>query len=201
MLATSTVDSSFTDLSPSPIKSNDDANQPLTGTSLLMHSSFGVRRHSDDVTNSSFTTTTTFRPRRSISSSGDQRQTRHVVSMLDHYSQPTKDESFNDDDEDLGNELNLAVVIGQEDNQSLKDSSIRQVNQENGSLDVAFIDETEFERNLSNQKTDAAVGEQEVLKEKSLNQNEELEDILKRNENRSIRLTDSDVRRKLNYSH
>jgi len=39
------------------------------------------------------------------------------------------------------------------------------------------------------------------LKEKSLNQNEELEDILKRNENRSIRLTDSDVRRKLNYSH
>ncbi|CAF5220023.1 unnamed protein product, partial [Rotaria magnacalcarata] len=56
MLTTSTIDSnSFTESSPSPIKAVDNSlqisSQQLAGTSLLMHSSFGVaRRHSDDVT-------------------------------------------------------------------------------------------------------------------------------------------------------
>ena len=176
MLATSTVDSSFTELSPSPIKAtNNDSIQisteQLGGTSLLMHSSFGVRRHSDDVTSATFTGTTTFRPRRSISSSAGQQQTRHVVCMHNNYShslssqqqqnisddeQQTKntDQDSFDDDDDIVDELNLAVVIGNEDAQSLKGSTTEQTNNENGSLDVAFIDETDFERNFSNNKLD-----------------------------------------------
>ena len=69
MLATSTVEStSFTESSPSPIKPTDNSlpitiqqqQQQQVGTSLLMHSSFGIhRRHSDDVTSTSFTATTT----------------------------------------------------------------------------------------------------------------------------------------------
>jgi hypothetical protein len=185
MLATSTVDSSFTELSPSPIKAVDDSmqtsTQQLAGTSLLMHSSFGVRRHSDDVTSSSFTTTT-FRPRRSISSSAGQQQTHHVGCTLNNYShslpsnqqqntsdddehdpqiinihhdltQEQGDDSFNDDEDDMVNELNLAVVDGNEDAQSLKGFTIEQTNNENGSLDVAFLDEADLDRNLSNTKS------------------------------------------------
>jgi hypothetical protein len=271
MLATSTVDSSFTELSPSPIKATDDSTQQIGGTSLLMHSSFGVHRHhSDDVASSSFTTTTTFRPRRSISSSAGQQQTHHIVCMLNNYShslpptnqqqttsdddeheqqikdlnhnltQEQREDSFNDDDEDITNELNLAVVVGNEDAQSLKGFSTEQTNNENGSLDVAFIDETDFERNLSNNKpicenhdvidvqtlniennenetlTQTIVAERNeeqrntieikdnnnqeliqssvpVLVEKPLNKDDDLDEILRRNENRCIRLTDSDA--------
>ncbi|CAF1559731.1 unnamed protein product, partial [Adineta steineri] len=141
-----------------------------------MHSSFGVaRRHSDDVVSTSLSTTV-YRPRRSISSSGGQQQTRHVVCMLNNYShslpsnqqQNTSDddeqdqetrntqsmpsnlnltqESY-DDEEDISNELNLAVVVGNEDIQSLRSYPNEQMtNQENGSLNVAFIDETDLER-------------------------------------------------------
>jgi hypothetical protein len=220
-----------------------------------MHSSFGVhRRHSDDVTSTTFTTTT-FRPRRSISSSAGQQQPRHVVCMLNNYSHslpsnqqqtPSDDDeqikdpnhnltqeqgenSFNDEDEDedeIANELNLAVVVGNEDAQSLKGEPI---NNEHGSLDVAFIDDTDLERNLSNNNNnqhdqgitqiDGQILNNEnetlsqtivpernsieikdnqestvpVLVEKSLNQDEDLDEILRRNENRCIRLTDSDV--------
>jgi hypothetical protein len=270
MLATATVNCSFTERSPSPIKATDDSmqfsTQQIGGTSLLMHSSFGVHRcHSDDVTNASFTTTT-FRPRRSISSSAGQQQTRHVVCMLNNYShsfpsnqqQITSDDdehnqpnhnltqgqgedSFddNDDDDDIANELNLAVVVvGNEDVQSLKGFTTEQTNNENGSLNVAFIDETDLERNLINNKpiyeNDQAISQSDVqllniennenetllqtivaernsieikdntnqqstqsngpvLVEKPLNKDDDLDEILRQNENRCIRLTDSDV--------
>ncbi|CAM4740902.1 unnamed protein product [Rotaria magnacalcarata] len=275
MLTTSTIDSnSFTESSPSPIKAVDNSlqisSQQLAGTSLLMHSSFGVaRRHSDDVTSTSFTATTTFRPRRSISSSAGQQQTRHVVCMLSNYShslpsqQPgtnddidydqqskdpnhnlTQEDSFNDDDneldddEDMANELNLAVVVGNEDMQSLKEYTNEPMPNDHGSLDVAYIDETDLERNCSHTKptcendqtnaTDAPqldmkndeievtsqtlinednqeqkdaieITNQEarqviipVLVEKPLNKENDLDEILRRNENRCIRLTDSD---------
>lgn len=241
MLATSTVDSaSFIESSPSPIKATDNSMQmsteQLAGTSLLMHSSFGVhRRHSDDVTSASFTTTTTFRPRRSISSSAGQQQTRHVACMLNNYSHSlpsqtqtdidddqtvkhsnhnlTQDHEdlFNDDDDD---ELNLAVVVGSEDIQSLKEYA----NNENGSLDVAFIDETDLERNLSHHKqaveneqvttqNETVVNENSnakqesipVLTEKTLNKDNDLDEILRRNEHRCIRLTDSDVNHVFNF--
>jgi len=261
MLATATVDSSFTELSPSPIKATDDSNQHIGGTSLLMHSSFGVhRRHSDDVTSTSFNTTTTFRPRRSISSSAGQQQTRHVVCMLNNYShslpsssssnqqqtpsdddeqakdpnhnltQEQGDDSFNDDEEEMADELNLAVVVGNEDAHSLKGFTTEQTNHENGSLDVAFIDETDLERNLSTNKPDQGTSQldiqtlnnendtlsktivaernsieikddkkeelnEPVLVVKTLNKDEDLDEILRRNENRGIRLTDSDVSR------
>jgi hypothetical protein len=227
-----------------------------------MHSSFGVhRRHSDDVTSTSFTATTTFRPRRSISSSAGQQQTRHVACMLNNYShslpssnqqqtpsdddeqakdpnhnltQGQGDDSFNDDDEEIVDELNLAVVVGNEDANSLKGFTAEQTNNENGSLDVAFLDEADLERNLSTNKLDqgattttqpeiqtlnnenetlskTVVAEQNsieikddkkeeesnepVLVEKVLNKDEDLDEILRRNENRGIRLTDSDVSR------
>jgi hypothetical protein len=226
MLATSTVNSSFTELSPSPIKATNNSEQ-LAGTSLLMHSSFGVRRHSDDVNSAS-----TFRPRRSISSSAGQSQTPHVVCMHNNYShslssqqqtisddeEQTKNpnqDSFNDDDDDIIDELNLAVVVGNEDGQSLKGFTTEQTN---GSLDVAFIDEADLERNLSNTgneqlKSDVQIFNSEsnlsqtivaeqrnsierkapILVEKTLNKDDDLDEILRRNENRSIRLTDSDV--------
>ncbi|CAF1617513.1 unnamed protein product, partial [Adineta ricciae] len=91
MLLTSTVGSlSLAQSPPSPIKpvngSNQSSCQQMAGTSLLMHSSFGVaRRHSDDVASTSLSTTA-YRPRRSISSSGGQQQTRHVVCMSNNYS-------------------------------------------------------------------------------------------------------------------
>jgi hypothetical protein len=259
MLATVPVDSSFTELSPSPIKATDDSNQHMGGTSLLMHSSFGVHhRHPDDVASTSFTTTTTFRPRRSISSSAGQQQTRHVVCMLNNYShslpssnqqqtpsdddeqakdpnhnltQEQGDDSFNDDEEEMTDELNLAVVIGNEDTHSLKGFTTEQTNNENGSLNVAFIDEADLERNLSTNKSDQGISQSDiqtlnnenetlsktivaernsieikdnkkeeelnepVLVEKTLNKDEDLDEILRRNENRGIRLTDSDVSR------
>lgn len=243
MLATSTVDPSFNDLSPSPIKASDDPSQTLAGTSLLMHSSFGggPRRHSDDVTSASFTTTT-FRPRRSISSSAGQQQTRHVVCMMNNYShslpssnqqtnsndddeqskdqnpdltQEQADDSFNDADEEIADELNLAVVVGNEDAQSLKGFTTEQPNSDNGALDVAFIDETDLCANKNEQAmsqsdvidappTDsqtmvvedipiATESNAPILIEKVLNKEEDLDEILRRNENRGVRLTDSDV--------
>lgn len=246
MLATSTIDPSFTELSPSPIKATDDSSQQMGGSSLLMHSSFGApRRHSDDVTSASFTTTT-FRPRRSISSSAGQQQTRHVVCMLNNYShslpssnqqqtpsddddqtkdpnhnltQEQDDDSFSDEEEEeeIADELNLAVVVGNEDAHSLKGFSTEQTNNENGALDVAFIDETDLSSNKYEQGTSQAevtdnetlsqtilvkrnsieIKNQElnapVLVEKILNKDEDLDEILRRNENRSVRLTDSDV--------
>ncbi len=247
MLAISTVDSSFTELSPSPIKATDESiqlsNQQMGGTSLLMHSSFGVHRcHSDDVTSSSFTTTKTFRPRRSISSSAGQQQTRHVVCMLNNYSHSLpsnqdddeqdhqtrntqsmpnnlnlSQESFDDDDEEeeVSNELNLAVVVGNEDIQSLRAFS----NQENGSLNVAFIDENDLERqkhlnedeqrdqsnamdipmneNETLSQTIVANSEQQSIEMQDVCQTNDLDEILRRNENRGIRLTDSDVSLKI----
>ena len=220
-----------------------------------MHTSFGVHRHhSDDVTNASFSTTT-FRPRRSISSSSGQPQTRHIPCGLD--SQPTnsrpdrfsheKDSFENDDeDEETANELNLAVVDGNEDAQSLRGGSADHLHHENNSLDVAFIDENDLERNLNRNiptespdrgcaqsnamdvqsssvdrkendtlsQTMVAHWEQEkhnsmameddthepfvarpVLAERSLNREHDLDEILRQNEHRSIRLTDSDVSR------
>lgn len=240
MLATSTVNPSFNELSPSPIKATDDPSQSMGGTSLLMHSSFGgaPRRHSDDVTSASFTTTT-FRPRRSISSSAGQQQTRHVVCMLNNYShslpssnqqiasnddddddrskdpnsnltQEQGDDSFSDADEEIADELNLAVVVGNEDAHSLKGFATEQTNTENAALDVAFIDETDLMSNkheqataqTSNQENETLVVEQNptptesnvpVLVEKTLNKEEDLDEILRRNENRGVRLTDSDV--------
>jgi len=246
MLATATVNCSFTERSPSPIKATDDSmqlsTQQIGGTSLLMHSSFGVHRcHSDDITNASFTTTT-FRPRRSISSSAGQQQTRHVVCMLNNYShslpsnqqQITSDDdehnqpnhnltaeqgedSFDDDDDDdIANELNLAVVVvGNEDAQSLKGFTTEQTNNENGSLNVAFIDETDLERqkllsedeqrdqsnamDIANNENDTlsrtiiANCEQQSIEMQDICQTNDLDEILKRNENRCIRLTDSDV--------
>ncbi|CAF4732796.1 unnamed protein product [Rotaria sp. Silwood1] len=256
MLTTSTINSSsFTESSPSPIKPTDNSiqisTQQIGGTSLLMHSSFGIHRcHSDDVTNTSYTTTT-FRPRRSISSSSGQQQTRHIVCIHNNYShslssqqqiindddnnnqqikhinhnlsQEHEDDSF--DDDDISNELNLAVVVGNEDIQSLKEYTNEQVNNENGSLDVAFIDETDLERNISHNKpiydnndqiliqsnninieliniknhenkilSQTIINENNIsiLVEKTLNKDTELDDILRQNENRCIRLTDSD---------
>lgn len=231
---------------PSPIKcsnaSNQGASQHLVGSSLLMHSSFGApRRHSDDVVGTSLSTTV-YRPRRSISSSGGQQQTRHVVCMLNNHShslpsnqqqngsdddeqeQPTcnaqsmpshlnlSQESFDDEeDEDIGNELNLAVVVGNEDLQSLRAFPIEQ-----GSLDVAFIDETDLERQRPiadepsnamdvqmsiNQENDTlsqtvvANADQQSIEMQDIDtKTNELDEILKRNENRCVRLTDSDVR-------
>lgn len=266
MLTTSTINStSFTESSPSPIKAVDNSlqipSQQLGGTSLLMHSSFGVpRRHSDDVTSTSFTTTTTFRPRRSISSSAGQQQTRHVVCIRNNYSHSlpnqqqgtnddmdddqqakssnnnlTQEDSFNDDEnevvddeEDMANELNLAVVVGNEDIQSLKEYTTEPIVNDHGSLDVAFIDETDIERNLNqtkavcendqatvaesqqisekketenltqtivneDNKEEKEIIEKPVLVEKTLNKETDLDEILRRNEHRCIRLTDSDV--------
>jgi hypothetical protein len=250
MLTMSTIgSSSLAELSPSPIKLTDCSIETTSnqqgGSSLLMHSSFGIhRRHSDDVADASYSTTT-FRPRRSISSSASQQQTRHVVCMMNNYShqeQQTKDMNLNltqgqgedsfddDDDDDIGNELNLAVDDGNEDLHSLKGFTHEQINQENGSLDVAFIDETDLERHLNNRTTidneqvtsqmDIQTNEslsqtiiancqQEqrssiemddttqsiipILIEKSLDKENDLDEILRRNENRSVRLTDSDV--------
>jgi len=226
------------------------------------------RCHSDDVNSTSFTTTTTFRPRRSISSSAGQQQTRHAVCMLNNYShslpsssssnqqqtpsdddeqakdpnhnltQEQGDDSFNDDEEEMADELNLAVVVGNEDAQSLKGFTNEQTTNENGSLDVAFIDETDLERNISHTKpicenndiqiiniennenetlSQTIIPERNeeqrksieikdnnnnqesiqlnipVLVEKPINKDDDLDEILRRNENRSIRLTDSDV--------
>lgn len=249
MLAISAVDPSFNELSPSPIKASDDPSQSIGGTSLLMHSSFGTaRRHSDDVTSASYTTTT-FRPRRSISSSAGQQQTRHVVCMLNDYShslpssnqqmnfnddddqskdqnpdltQEQADDSFNDADEEIADELNLAVVVGNEDAQSLKGFTTEQTNNDNGALDVAFIDETDLCVNKSEQAASqadvvdapptsnpdnetlsqtmvveniptATESNAPILVEKILNKEEDLDEILRRNENRGVRLTDSDV--------
>jgi len=224
--------------------SNQSSSQQMGGSSLLMHSSFGVpRRHSDDVVSTSLSTTA-YRPRRSISSSGGQQQTRHVVCMMNNYShslpsnqqQNTSDddeqeeqtrntqsmpsnlnltqESY-EDEEEISNELNLAVVVGNEDIQSLRAFSTEQTNQENGSLNVAFIDETDLERqkhliedeqrdqsnamdiptndNETLSQTIVAHGEQQSIEMQDICQTNDLDEILKRNENRCIRLTDSDV--------
>jgi hypothetical protein len=215
--------SSLAQSPPSPIKSNQSSSQQI------MHSSFGVpRRHSDDVVSTSLSTTA-YRPRRSISSSGGQQQTRHVVCMLNNYSHSLpsnqdddeqdhqtrntqsmpnnlnlSQESFDDDDEEeeVSNELNLAVVVGNEDTQSLRAFPN---DQPHGSLNVAFIDENDLERqknlvenmdipNETLSQTIVANGEQQSIEMQDICQTNELDEILKRNENRSIRLTDSDVK-------
>jgi hypothetical protein len=244
MLLTSTIgSSSLAQSPPSPIKptngSNQSSSQQMGGSSLLMHSSFGVpRRHSDDVVSTSLSTTA-YRPRRSISSSGGQQQTRHVVCMLNNYSHSLPSKSDDDeqeqqtrntqsmpsnlnltqesyeDEEEISNELNLAVVVGNEDIQSLRAFSTEQTNQENGSLNVAFIDETDLERqkvliedeqrdqsnamdiptneNETLSQTIVANCEQQSIEMQEICQTNELDEILRRNENRGIRLTDSDV--------
>ncbi|CAF4554362.1 unnamed protein product, partial [Rotaria sp. Silwood1] len=231
--------------------SNPSSSQQVGGSSSIMHSSFGVpRRHSDDVVSTSLSTTA-YRPRRSISSSGGQQQTRHVVCMLNNYShslpsnqqQNTSDddeqddqrqniqsmpsnlnltqESF-DDEDDISNELNLAVVVGNEDIQSLRAFSTEQTNQDNGSLNVAFIDEADLERqkiqndneqrdqsnamdiqnneNETLSQTIIANCEQQSIEMQDICQTNELDEILKRNENRCIRLTDSDDEEHVNFS-
>lgn len=226
--------------------------QEIGSSSLLMHSSFGVHRyHSDEITSTSFTTTTTFRPRRSISSSSGQQQTRHIACQLNNYSHSLANQedtttqeyeeqdglqnnamemilthdpqrsSFDagddedDEDEENTNELNLAVVDGNEDAHSLRGFHAEPTHHENGSLDVAFIDETDSERHLNPDTTMNAVPIEQgqetlvkidatpspvlssmtamVLMEKSMNKEDDLDEILRRNEKREIRLTDSDV--------
>ena len=192
-----------------------------------MHSSFGVHRHhSEEIGSQSFSTAApACRPRRSISSSSGQAHTRHIICPL--ATQPTEEnmnvtqedqnkDSFDDDEEEENNhhdELNLAVVDGNEDGQSLRAEHPEGLQQENGSLDVAFIDEADLERlakqseqshspmnttepldsNADAHQTSAMMVS--VLMEKSLNKDDELDDILRRNANRAIRLTDSDVGR------
>jgi hypothetical protein len=249
LLTSTAGSSSLAQSPPSPIKptngSNQSSSQQMGG---LMHSSFGVpRRHSDDVVSTSLSTTA-YRPRRSISSSGGQQQTRHVVCMLNNYShslpsnqqQNTSDddeqeeqtrntqsmpsnlnltqESY-EDEEEISNELNLAVVVGNEDIQSLRAFSTEPTNQENGSLNVAFIDETDLERqkhliedeqrdqsnamdiptndNETLSQTIVANGEQQSIEMQDVCQINELDEILRQNENREIRLTDSDVSLKI----
>ncbi|CAF4623891.1 unnamed protein product [Rotaria magnacalcarata] len=119
-----------------------------------------------------------------------------------------------DDEDDIANELNLAVVVGHEDIQSLRAFSTEQTHPENGSLDVAFIDETDVERQknqVENEQRDqssamdipnndnetlsqtiVAPGEQQSIEMQDVCQTNDLDEILKRNENRCIRLTDSD---------
>lgn len=242
--------SSLTQSPPSPIKSSHGSNSAQQ-TSLLMHSSFGVpRRHSDDVVNTSLTTTA-YRPRRSISSSAGQQQTRHVMCMLNNHSHslPSNQEpavsdddeheqvktnipsmtndlnisqqSFDDeeeDEEDLPNELNLAVVVGNEDLQSLRAFPVEQNNPEPDSLDVAFIDELDVDRQkmtniddttnamdiqMSNsqqeneniaQITANNVEQQSIEMNEIENKTNDLDEILRQNENRCVRLTDSDVK-------
>ena len=238
--------------------SNQSSSQQMGGSSLLMHSSFGVpRRHSDDVVSTSLSTTA-YRPRRSISSSGGQQQTRHVACVMNNYShslpsnqqQNTSDddepepntgetqsmpsnlnltqESY-DEEEEIANELNLAVVVGNEDLQSLRAFPTEQANQENGSLDVAFIDEADLERqkvlleeaeqqqqqqqqqndqsnamdipsNETLSQTIVAQSEQQSIEMQEIPQSNDLDEILRRNENRVIRLTDSDVSLQKNIS-
>ncbi|CAF2085925.1 unnamed protein product [Rotaria magnacalcarata] len=230
--------------------SNQSSSQQMAGSSM-MHSSFGVpRRHSDDVVSTSLSTTA-YRPRRSISSSGGQQQTRHVVCMLNNYSHSlpsSQQQNASDDDEpdeqtqniesmpsnlnltqesyddedDIANELNLAVVVGHEDIQSLRAFSTEQTHPENGSLDVAFIDETDVERQknqVENEQRDqssamdipnndnetlsqtiVAPGEQQSIEMQDVCQTNDLDEILRRNENRCIRLTDSDDEEHVNFS-
>jgi hypothetical protein len=246
MLVSSSIGScSLAQSPPSPIKatnnSNQTSSQQVGGSSSLMHSSFGVpRRHSDDVVSTSLSTTI-YRPRRSISSSGGQQQTRHVVCALNNYSHSlpsNQQQNISDDDEqeqqthntqsmpsnlnftqesyddedDMANELNLAVVVGNEDIHSLRGYTT----QENGSLNVAFIDETDLERHkiLSEDEQINAMDipimttenetltqtlivnpEQQSIEMQDIDcQTNDLDDILRRNENRCIRLTDSDVK-------
>lgn len=228
MLVTSNADTaSVGELCPSPIKANDDSVQTLTqqigSSSLLMHTSFGVHRHnSDDLSSTSFTTTT-FRPRRSMSSNSGQQQTRHIVCRSEVSTNPTdlnltQDKDPFDDEHDAEadeaeaeeentDELNLAVMVANEDAQSLRGFVSEPTAPENTSLDEAFIDETELERaaqNLSSSENQNN-GERSieeltkktpqipVLTERSLNHEENLDEILRRNESRPIRLTDSDV--------
>ncbi|CAF3671287.1 unnamed protein product [Rotaria socialis] len=230
--------------------STQSSSQQMAGSSM-MHSSFGVpRRHSDDVVSTSLSTTA-YRPRRSISSSGGQQQTRHVVCMLNNYSHSlpsSQQQNASDDDEpdeqtqniesmpsnlnltqesyddedDIANELNLAVVVGHEDIQSLRAFSTEQTHPENGSLDVAFIDETDVERqknHVENEQRDqsnamdipnndnetlsqtiVAPGEQQSIEMQDVCQTNDLDEILRRNENRCIRLTDSDDEEHVNFS-
>ena len=134
-------------------------------------------------------------------------------------------ESFDDEDdeeddeveeEEIANELNQAVVVGNEDLQSLRAFPIEQTNPEPHTLDVAFIDETDSERqkqlaeDLSNamdvqmsshqpdnetlsQTMVANVEQQSIEMQEIETKSTDLDEILRRNENRYIRLTDSDV--------
>ncbi|CAF0873803.1 unnamed protein product [Rotaria sordida] len=127
-------------------------------------------------------------------------------------------ESF-DDEDDISNELNLAVVVGNEDVQSLRAYSTEQTNQDNGSLNVAFIDETDIERQKIHEQRDQSNAmdipnnendtlsqtiiancEQQSIEMQDICQTNDLDDILRRNENRCIRLTDSDDEEHVNFS-
>ena len=204
------------------------------------------RRHSDDVVSTSLSTTAYRPRRSISSSGGQQQTRHVVCMLNNHshslpsnqqqngsdddeQEQPTcnaqsmpsnlnlSQESFDDEeDEDIGNELNLAVVVGNEDLQSLRAFPIEQSNAEQGSLDVAFIDETDFERqrpiadepsnamdvqmsiyqeNDTLSQTVVANADQQSIEMQDIDtKTNELDEILKRNENRCVRLTDSDVR-------
>lgn len=139
-------------------------------------------------------------------------QTQNIESMPSNLN--LTQESY-DDEDDIANELNLAVVVGHEDIQSLRAFSTEQTHPENGSLDVAFIDETDVERqknqiendqrdqsnamdipnndNETLSQTMVAPGEQQSIEMQDVCQTNDLDEILRRNENRCIRLTDSDV--------
>jgi hypothetical protein len=139
------------------------------------------------------------------------RDTQSMPSNLNLTQESYEDE---EEEEEISNELNLAVVVGNEDLQSLRAFATDQTQQENGSLDVAFIDETDLERqkilieeeqqrdqsnamdiptNETLSQTIVAHGEQQSIEMQDICQTNDLDEILKRNENRGIRLTDSDV--------
>ena len=129
-----------------------------------------------------------------------------------------EDDDDEDDEDEVANELNLAVVVGNEDIQSLRGFSTEQ-----GSLDVAFIDEADVDRqknlvedpsnsmdiqmsttddNETLSQTIVGHGEQQSIEMQDADaKTNELDEILKRNENRGIRLTDSDVRETLTNEH
>ena len=114
-------------------------------------------------------------------------------------------ESF-DDEEEIGNELNLAVVDGSEDLQSLRAFPAEATQPEQGTLDVAFIDENDLEQQQAKampvDDSSNAMDVQQTSTNDTFSQTmmevdsktTDLEDILRRSENRCVRLTDSDVR-------
>ncbi|CAF2166087.1 unnamed protein product [Rotaria magnacalcarata] len=150
---------------------------------------------------------------------GPDEQTQNIESMPSNLN--LTQESY-DDEDDIANVLNLAVVVGHEDIQSLRAFSTEQTHPENGSLNVAFIDETDVERQknqVENEQRDqssamdipnndnetlsqtiVAPGEQQSIEMQDVCQTNDLDEILRRNENRCIRLTDSDDEEHVNFS-
>ncbi|CAF4419547.1 unnamed protein product, partial [Rotaria magnacalcarata] len=130
---------------------------------------------------------------------GPDEQTQNIESMPSNLN--LTQESY-DDEDDIANEHNLAVVVGHEDIQSLRAFSTEQTHPENGSLNVAFIDETDVERQknqVENEQRDqssamdipnndnetlsqtiVAPGEQQSIEMQDVCQTNDLDEILRR---------------------